>query len=226
MNFSFLEIFLIILTQIVIVFLYHVFTKREPIKKDSFKDKLELLNSIIKNTDHENIITLDKLKDIELESNNIHVFSQDIYRDIKDNGQLSHNLKNISTFYETVSKNIKEKKSYYYFLKKDANYRHSLISFFTSHENHDNINFCIIPSEKYYFYDEVYLYEKNGKYRAFEFLPSISNEEEQRLFYLELDPLQVERLQLIKENLYSKYEKSSLNEINIIKAKLGDFSQI
>lgn len=226
MNFSFLEIFLIILTQIVILFLYHIFTKKEPIKKDKFKDKLELLNAILKNTKHDSIITLDKLKDVELESDNIYVFSQDIYRDVKDNGQFSKNMNNIGTFYETVAENISNDKLYYYFLKKDANYRHSLISFFTSHTNTDNIHFCIIPSEKYFFYDEVYLYETNGEYSAFEFLPSISNEKEQRLYYLELDQTQVNRLKVIKENIFYKYEKDSLEEVNAIKDKLGEFPKI
>ena len=226
MSFSYLEIFLIIFTQIVILFLYHLFTKKEPTKKDIFKDKLELVNTILKNTKHDKIVTLDKIKDIELQADSVTVFSQDIYRDVKDNGQFSDSMHSISTFYDTVATNIQDGTSYKYFLKKDANFRHSLISFFTSHTLSDNIEFYIIPSEKYYFYDEVYLYNINGKKRAFEFLPSISNEEEQRLFYLELDPMQVKRLESIEKNLIDKYKDESVSEVAKIKSKLSEFSKI
>ena len=209
MNFSLLEIFLIVFSQILILFLYHLFTKKEPKKQDIFQDKLDSINAILKNTNHEKIVTLDKIKEIELKAKNVTVFSQDIYRDVKDNGQFDKDLYNISTFYDTVQKNIQNGVVYQYFLKKDANFRHSLISYFASHKKIAQIEFYIIPSAKYYFYDEVYLYEIDGKNRAFEFLPSISNEKEQRLFYLELDTIQVKRLESIKLNLISKYKDKS-----------------
>lgn len=226
MNFSIFEIFLIVFSQIIILFLYYLFTKKEPLKKDVFKDKLELIDAILKNTKHDKIVTLEKIKEVELQADAISVFSQNIYRDVKDNGQFSKDVYNISTFYDTVSNNIKNNKKYNYFLKKDANFRHSLISFFTSHTSYENIKFYIIPSEKYYFYDEVYLYEIGGEKRAFEFLPSISDEKEQRLFYLELDHAQVSRLESIKKTLVSKYEKDSVYEVDKIKSKISEFSKV
>jgi len=57
-------------------------------------------------------------------------------------------------------------------------------------------------------------------------LPSISNEKEQRLFYLELDPIQVKRLKSMKLNLISKYKDGSSQEVAKIKSKLSEFSKV
>ena len=228
MTFSYFEIFLIVGSQITLLFLYNVFIKKNTNKQDIFKDKLELINSIFEHTKHDKIVQLDEIKKLELKADTINVFSSDIYRDVKDDGQFSNDIYNVGTFYDTVSQNINKQKSYNYFIKRDANFRHSLISFFTSHTLVDKIKFIIIPSEKYYFFDEVYLYEyKNGeKSKAYEFLPSISNEKEERLYYLELDEKQVKRLQTIKNNLTSKYEEISIKEVKQIKSKIDEFSSI
>jgi uncharacterized protein (UPF0216 family) len=240
-NFTFAEIALIIFSQIILLFLFNLFIRKDSKKHDIFKDKLELLESIFTHTKHDKIVNLEDIKKIELDDNikTVNVFSQDIYRDVKDNGQFSDEKYNVGTFYETVSKNISNNTSYNYFLKKDANFRHSLISFFSSHPKTENIDFIIIPSNKYYFYDEVYLYEYDKpeieiidgkkheiKARAYEFLPSISNEDEELLYYLELDEKQIERLLQIKEKLFSKYCDISKNEIELIKSKIGEFSKI
>lgn len=228
MNFSISEIILIIFSQVLLLFLYNLFIRKNIKKEDQFKDKLELLNSIFSNTKHDKIASLEEIKKIELKAERISVFSQDIYRDVKDNGQFSDDMYNVGTFYDTVSKNISENKSYNYFIKNDANFRHSLISFLTSHKAVERIKFIIIPSEKYYFYDEVYLYEyyDDTEPKAYEFLPSISNEDEEQLYYLELDEKQVSRLIQIKNNLLSKYEKDSKYEVEMIKSKIGEFSKI
>lgn len=193
-----------------------------------FKDKLELINSIFKNTKHDKITLLEEIKKTELKADEITVFSQDIYRDVKDNGQFSNTMYTIGTFYNVVAKNIQKEKKYNYFIKKDANFKHSLISFFKSHPNSESAEFIIIPSEKYHFYDEVYLYEyKDGsEAKAYEFLPSISNEKEQTLYYIELDMQQTKRLLSIKNNLKDAYIEESQRDIAQIKSRIDDFSSI
>lgn len=227
MEFSILEIFLIVFSQMVLLFLYNLFIRQDERKHDVFQDKLELLNSIFLHTKHSKIISLEEIKQIELQAQKVNVFSQDIYRDVKDNGQFANDTYNIGTFYETVQTNLKSGKEYNYFLKKDANHRHSIVSFFKSHPHYEKVEFVIIPSEKYYFYDEVYLYEFNdGTFKGYEFLPSISNETEERLYYLELDDKQVKRLFDIKVNLSEKYQVASHNEVLRIQANLDEFSSI
>ncbi len=225
MNFNYnIDIFIVILLQTTLLFIYYLLTKKPLNNHDIFSDKLEKINSILKSTNHEKIITFEDIRDIELDAQEIFIFSSDIYRDIKNNGQFSDRLENISTFYKTVSQNLKKDKTYNYYIKKDANFRHSIISFLTSHKENKNVNFFIIPSEKYLFYSEIYLYAIAGKQRAFEFLPSISNEEERKLFYLELEPKQVKRLNIIKDNLNKSYKKSSIIEIKNIKDNLKKFT--
>jgi len=226
MSFSYFEIFLIISSQVILLFIYNLFIKKDIKKQDIFKDKLELINSIFKHTKHNKIVQLEDIKKIELDASNISVFSADIYRDVKDEGQFSNEIYNVGTFYDTVSKNLNNNKIYNYFIKRDANFRHSLINYFTSHTVVDKVKFFIVPSEKYYFYDEIYLYEyDNGiTAKAYEFLPSISDEKEERLYYLELDDKQVKRLQNIKQNLASKYEESSTKEVEKIKSKIDEFT--
>lgn len=228
MIFSFFDMLLIVLSQIVLLFLFHLFFRKDKKKHDVFKDKLELLNSIFANTKHDKIVSLDEIKKRELKANTINVFSQDIYRDVKDSGQFSHEIYNVGTFYQTVTENLNNKKSYNYFIKRDANFKHSLISFFKSHQSIEKVKFCVIPSEKYYFYDEVYLYEyENGEdAQAYEFLPSISNEESEKLYYLELDAKQVARLITIKNNLIQKYEESSIQDVTQVQANIQEFSSI
>lgn len=233
-DFSLIEIFLIVFSQIVLLFLFYFFSKKNSKRDDVFRDKLELLESIFRHTKHDKILSLEDIRKIELDQNikYVNVFSQDIYRDVKNNGQFANEKYNVGTFYETVAKNIKHKKSYNYFLKKDANFRHSVISFFGSHNDLTDVNFVIIPSNKYYFYNEVYLYEYidseeyEYKAKAYEFLPSISNEDEEMLYYLELDQKQVKRLLDIKENLLKKHYESSQEEIKLIKSKMNEFSTI
>lgn len=222
MELNFTNIVIIVFMQLTLLFLYHLITKKNKQENDILNDKLQMLNAILKSTNHEKIYTLEKIKEIELESDEVFVFSKDIYRDIKDDGQFSTDLYSISAFYETVKINLTNKKKYCYFLKKDANFRHSIISFYNSHNNTDNVDFYIIPSEKYFFYDEVYLYIKKDKNEvcAYEFLPSISNEKERRLFFIELDEKQTKRLMDIKNNLIDIYKESSIVELSSIKSKI------
>lgn len=221
MNLEFTTILTIICSQLVLLFAYHYLTKKDKHKTDTLQDKLQILNAILQSTKHEKIYSIEKIKEIELQSDRIYVFSKDIYRDVKNNGQFSNDLFSISTFYETVKENLNSKKHYTYFIKKDANFKHSIISFLNSHSSIENVEFIIIPSEKYFFYDEVYLYYSGEQVSAYEFLPSISNEKEKRLFYIELDESQIKRLEEIKIHLITKYKDSSLDEFLKIKSKLS-----
>lgn len=231
---SLIQIFFIVFIQLFLLFIYHFMTKKGNNKNDLFKDKLELINSIFKNTKHDKITLLEEIKKIELKADEMTIFSQDIYRDVKDNGQFSNTMYTIGTFYDIVAENLKSKKDkkYNYFIKRDANFKHSIISFFKSHDsNHtqEKAKFIIIPSDKYHFYDEVYLYEyrdKSIKPKAFEFLPSISNEKEQILYYIELDENQIARLLKIKDNLQKKYGENSEKDIKEIHEKIDEFSNI
>lgn len=137
-------------------------------------------------------------------------------------------MHNIGTFYDVVKENIQNGKKYNYFIKRDANFKHSMISFFKSHDRFDNIDFIIIPSEKYYFYDEVYLYEyeRDAMAKAYEFLPSISNEKEQMLYYIELDINQTKRLLDIKKHLQKKYGEKSKYDVEKINEKIDEFTNI
>ena len=228
MSFNYIDMVLIVFSQVIILFLFHLFIRKDKKKHDVFKDKLELLNSIFANTKHDKIVSLDELKKRELKAHRINVFSQDIYRDVKDSGQFSNETYNVGTFFKTVTENLNNKKAYNYFIKRDANFKHSLISFFKSHKFIEKVKFIIIPSEKYYFYDEVYLYEyENGlEAQAYEFLPSISNEESEKLYFLKLDSNQVSRLLIIRDNLLKKYEETSINDVREVESKIQEFGSI
>jgi len=199
------------------MYAYHFATHKYKKQKDPLEEKLEIVRAILESTKHEKILSLDKIKEIELESKEVFVFSQDMSRDVKNMGQFAEGTFNIGTFYQTVKNNLLTGKvKYTYFLKKDSHWKHFIHSFSKSYTTldklDDKVNFFLINPEKYFFYDEIYLYKMiDGKYLAFEFLPSISNEEEELLFYLELDERQINRLVAIKNNLIQKYDNKKLS---------------
>lgn len=78
MSFSYIEIFLIVLSQLILLFLFNFMMRKSKKKHDVFKDKLELINSILSNTRHDKIAPLDEIKKVELDADEITIFSADI----------------------------------------------------------------------------------------------------------------------------------------------------
>lgn len=214
----FVTIAIIVISQSVLLFLYHLIINRNKKGNDELDEKLKTIEAILKSTKHDKILSLEKIKDIELNSQEVYVFSKNMFRDVKNNGQFAKGAHNIGTFYPTVKENLsKSNIQYTYFLKKDSHWKHFIHNFSQSYDHIDNIdlkvNFFMIPAEKYFFYDELYLYKYNNKYIAFEFLPSISDEENQMLYFLELEKQQVERLKKIKNELINTYSKNNLSSL-------------
>lgn len=214
----YLTILMIVIIQSILLFLYHLIINRNKKSNNILTEKLETIEAILKSTKHDKILSLDSIKDKELNSQEIYVFSKNMVRDVKNSGQFAKDTFSIGTFYPIVKKNLeKEKIKYTYFLKKDSHWKHFIHNFSNSYENIDDIDlkidFRMIPADKYFFYDELYLYKSNNQYTAFEFLPSISNEENQILYYLELEPKQVDRLVKIKNTLKNTYTKNTLSSL-------------
>ncbi len=213
----FLDVVIIVFIQSVLLLIYLLFNRKFKRKNDPLHEKLNVLNAILSSTKHDKILQLDKIKELELGSSEVFVFSKDLYRDVQNSGQFSKDMHNVGTFYQTVKQNIAENSARYtYFLKQDSHLKHFLHSFDEAYKDidtlHDKVSFYIIPSEKYFFYDEIYLYKSaDGEYTAYEFLPSISDEEQQVLFFLELDEKQVIRLISIKDSLIENYPHQDIN---------------
>jgi len=214
----FITILTIVIVQSTLLFLYHFIINRNKKNNDVLDEKLKTIEAILKSTKHDKILSIDKIKDIELNSQEVYVFSKNMFRDVKNNGQFAKNSYNIGTFYPTVKKNLsKSNIQYTYFLKKDSHWKHFIHNFFQSYKDIDNLDtkvkFFMIPAEKYFFYDELYLYKYNNKYIAFEFLPSISDEVNKMLYYLELEEQQVDRLMDIKDQLTKTYNTNNLTSL-------------
>ncbi len=217
----FIDVVIIVLIQASLLYIYNLIVNKYKDKNDPLLDKLEVVKAILGSTKHDKIQPLNRIKEIELKAKEVFVFSNDMLRDVKNNGQFSKESYNIGTFYPTVKKNLKNSNiNYSYFLKQDSHWKHFIYSFADSYNDIKDIDtkigFFMINANKYFFYDEIYLYlNKDNTYVAFEFLPSISNEKEQMLFYLELGENQVSRLVSIKENLSKKYKKEKLSDLMI-----------
>lgn len=215
----FVNILIIVTIQSMLLLLYHLIRNRAAKTNDIIDDKLKTIEAILKSTKHEKILSLEKIKEIELTSKEVFVFSKNMLRDVKNNGQFATKAYNIGTFYQTVKKNLMQSSiNYTYILKKDSHWKHFIHSFDESYKDVDNIDekvkFIMIPAEKYFFYDEIYLYKHDkNKYSAFEFLPSISDEKEELLYYLELGEKQVARLIDIKNELLNTYQKDKLSSL-------------
>jgi len=215
----FINVLIIVILQAILLFLYHFTRNKYEKKADPLNERLEIISAILASTKHEKILTLEKIVEIELKSKAVFVFSKDILRDVNDSGQFSNESHSVGTFYPTVKKNLARNDVHYtYFLKQDSHWKHFVYSFSDSYKSIKNIDnkvmFFMIPAEKYFFYDEIYLYQDhNGIYSAFEFLPSISDEEERVLYYLELGDKQIERLVQIKETLQKSYQGMALNKL-------------
>jgi len=216
----FITILTIILIQSILLFVYELIKNSNKKDNEEMDNKIKTIEAILKSTKHDKILSLDRIKAIEFESEEVSVFSKNMYRDVKDGGNFAKNSQDIGTFYETVKTNLLgEEVVYNYFLRKDTQWKHFIDNFERSYREIKRIDsvvrFIAIPANKYFFYDEVYLYrnKKTKEYSAFEFLPSISNEEKQLLFYLELDEIQTARLLSIKKSLSLEYGESSLSEL-------------
>jgi len=214
----FITILIIVVIQSILLFLYHLIINRNKKNNDVLDEKLKTIEAILKSTKHDKILSIEKIKEIELKSQEVYVFSKNMFRDVKNNGQFAKNSHNIGTFYPTVRENLSNKNiQYTYFLKKDSHWKHFIYNFSRSYENIDNIDskvkFFMIPAEKYFFYDELYLYKYKNKYVAFEFLPSISDEANQMLYYLELEEQQINRLNKIKDQLIDTYDTNNLSSL-------------
>ena len=215
----FINVLLIVLLQATLLFIYHLARKKYEKKDDPLNERLEVIRAILSSTKHEKILPLEKIVEIELKSKDVFVFSKDILRDVQDSGQFSKESHSVGTFYPTVKKNLSQNDVHYtYFLKQDSHWKHFVYSFSDSYKDLKSIDqkvtFFMIPAEKYFFYDEIYLYQDhNGTYSAFEFLPSISDEEDRVLYYLELGEKQIARLVQIKETLQKSHQGKTLNEL-------------
>ena len=215
----YIDVLIIVIIQSLLLFFYKIFNDKINKKNDPLADKLKVLEAILQSTKHDKIVQLDKVQDLELECEEVFVFSKDLYRDVTNKGQFAQELYNVGTFYNTVKENLTNNRVHYtYYLKEDSHWKHFLYSFLDSYSMVENLNkkvsFYIIPSSKYFFYDEIYLYKMaDNEYQAFEFLPSISDEKEQILFFLKLDSAQVNRLVAIKEKLSLSYTKKAPSQL-------------
>ncbi len=215
----FIDVIIIVLIQAILLYIYNIIVNKYKDEHDPLFAKIEVVKAILESTKHDKILSLESIREIELNAKEVYVFSKDMFRDVKNNGQFSKDAYNVGTFYPTVKYNLENTKIHYtYFIKEDSHWKHFIHSFSDSYKSIKNIDnkvdFHMISGNKYFFYDEIYLYlNKYDNYVAFEFLPSISNEKEQMLFYLELGSNQVDRLKIIKNNLIKKYTKKSLSDL-------------
>ena len=213
------DVIIIVFIQSLLLFIYALAQNKYRKKSDPLDEKLKTLEAIMTSTKHDKIVHLEHIKELEQEAEEVFVFSKDLYRDVKDSGQFSQDLYNVGTFYETVKNNLlNDKVQYKYFLKEDSHWKHFVYSFLDSYRDitdiENKVGFYMIPSNRYYFYDEIYLYKmKDETYIAYEFLPSISDEKKQILFYLELDEKQKKRLVTIKDELMRRYSKNTLSTL-------------
>jgi len=214
----YINIIAIVLLQSFLLFIYNLVVNRKKKENDVLDEKLQTVEAILKSSKHDKIMSLSKIKEIELQSKDIYVFAKSMFRDVRNDGQFANTSNNVGTFYKTVHKNLSDKSMRYtYFLKQDSHWKHFIHSFKESYmdinELDNKVSFCMIPAEKYFFYDEVYLYKFENEYRAFEYLPSISDEKEELLYYLELGEKQVKRLEVIKDELIKIYSCRKLSDL-------------
>jgi len=214
----YINVISIVLIQSFLLFLYNLIINKKKKENDTLDEKLQTVLAILKSSKHDKIMSLSKIKEIELQSKDIYVFAKSMFRDVRNDGQFANTSNNVGTFYKTVHKNLSdESMRYTYFLKKDSHWKHFVHSFRISYskiEGLDNkVSFCMVPAQKYFFYDEVYLYKFENEYRAFEYLPSISDEKEEFLYYLELGEKQVKRLEIIKDELIKIYPQNKLSDL-------------
>jgi len=208
----------IVLIQSFLLFIYNLIVNKNKKENDTLDEKLQTLQAILKSSKHDKIMSLNKIKEIELQSKDIYVFAKSMFRDVRNDGQFANTSNNVGTFYNTVHQNLSnEKMRYTYFLKQDSHWKHFIHSFKNSYSGvagiNEKVSFCMIPAQKYFFYDEVYLYKFENEYRAFEYLPSISDEKVELLYYLELGEKQVRRLKTIKDELIKIYPRNKLSDL-------------
>jgi len=209
--------------------LYHIESLEEK-KNRELDQRLDIVKTIMKDNGHDQITTFANVAEVERESDEIIVITEDLLTDIESNGEYDNNDYTIGLFAKDVHQNIKNGIQYIYYIKNDMKTNRTIKNHYYSHylklkkENPSleikEPKFILIPSEKFCFFSEVYLYKKNNSQeddQAFEWLPAVSERRTKVMYYVKLDKNQTSFLNDILVNLEKEYHAVSKQEVDKIK---------
>lgn len=209
--------------------------KRQEMKKDSeeITERLDILRTIMEDNGYNQITTFKNVAEVEREAEEIVVITEDLLTDIEPNGEYTKDNEVVGLFVKEVHANIRRGIKYTYYLKNDMKTNRSIKNHIRSHYNKilsetpelkiQEPEFILIPSEKYCFFSEIYLYKKSSFQNddmAFEWLPAVSDQRTLTMYYVNLDNNQVSMLNDILVNLHKDYYNVSKNEVMKIKESL------
>lgn len=204
-------------------------------KLKELDERLDIIRTIMQDNGHNQITTFKYVTEVEKESDEIIVITEDLLTDIESNGEYDGKNESIGLFAKDVHENIKKGIQYTYYIKNDMKTNRTIKNHFSSHyqkikkENPElsikEPKFILIPSDKFCFFSEIYLYKKNNeqqKDQAFEWLPAVSDQRTRVMYYVNLDTHQTSALNDILVNLHKEYYKSSEIEVDKIKESLNN----
>lgn len=156
-------VYMVIITQITLLALYQLWLYKSKNDTASVDSELKLINELLGLKKHDKIVTLKDVEEEEKKAGKVVVFSENIYRDIKNDGSFPIGTPGLETYADTVSRNLKDGKKYQYFLKNDTHSRHIYKTYLNTHQeaidsNKELAEFVFIPSNLFSFYSEVNLY--------------------------------------------------------------------
>lgn len=209
--------------------LFHKEEKEEQ-KLEDLDQRLDIIKTIMKDNGHDQITTFKNVTEVEKESDEIIVITEDLLTDIESNGEYDAVNESIGLFAKDVHENIKKGIQYTYYIKNDMKTNRTIKNHFYSHylkiqeENPELMikepRFILIPSDRFCFFSEIYLYKKNNAKKddqAFEWLPAVSDQRTRVMYYVKLDKHQTSMLNDILVNLHKEYYKPSKDEVDKIK---------
>ena len=127
------------------------------------------------------IINQSQINKIEKEAHNIEIITDSLQDDIKG-GQ----------FFEPVSYNIKNDKTYTYYVPNTSSIHDQINQYKEDHnQNNESYRFILIPSDMFLFYSNIFIYDKDN---AFEFISSTKQ-------YFKYDKEQCKKIQFSLEKL-------------------------
>jgi len=199
-------------------------------KLEEIDQRLDIIKTIMKDNGQDQITTFKYVTEVERESDEIIVITEDLLTDIESNGDYAAINESIGLFAKDVHENIKKGIQYTYYVKNDMKTNRTIKNHFYSHylkirEENPELNikephFILIPSDKFCFFSEIYLYKKNNAQKddqAFEWLPAVSDQRTRVMYYVKLDKHQTSTLNDILVNLHKEYYKLSKEEVDKIK---------
>ena len=169
--------------------------------KEDYEERYKTLEGFIQGQGLGNIISEQRLADIESKADEIWVFTHDMSNDIGVMYGHEHN-KNL---FETVKKNLHQGKKYIYFLPQTQKIYGSIHDFQKKHDYQtEQVRFCLIPAEEFHFLSETVVYDantQNDEAIAVQWFPS-----NRMNYYIQLDSPHRNHLIGIGKTLMKKYQ--------------------